>query len=88
MFRRLIDLWWRSKSRCGVVGPWPWRLVDCGTCIRPRGHEGGDGNDPEWHADGTGYIWSADRWGWRGPVISLADERLTEDPPIFHEIIP
>lgn len=80
-WRRVGIVWrlchpWRSWGpRCGDKGP--WRLADCGTCIIYRRHTNPDG--PLWHADGTGFIWTEDRWAWRGPVVNLADV-YREDP--------
>jgi hypothetical protein len=72
--------WRRWGPRCAAPGP--WRLPDCGTCCLPRGHErwmvyGTDHAD--WHADGTGYLWTATQWAWRGPILDL-DDLLRDDP--------
>lgn len=71
----------RLRPRCGAPGP--WRLVDCGPCIMPRGHHT-DG----WHGDGNGYTWNdvIGRWQWMGPVVDLAEvyaEDPDRDPPSF-----
>lgn len=68
---RLLHPWRVWGPRCGAE-PF-WRLPDAGPCCIYRGHEG------DWHADGWGYIWTADRWAWRGPLVDLADQ-LREDP--------
>jgi hypothetical protein len=52
----------------------PWRLADAGTCIIYRGHTDLTPEGDLWHGDGNGYIWTADRWAWRGPMIDLATE--------------
>lgn len=70
---------WVYGPRCGSHGP--WRLADCGPCIAPRGHEHHGGPSPDWHADGTGYIWNdrEGRWRWMGPPVSVED--LYDLPP-------
>lgn len=67
-----------ENAVCGQSGP--WRLSDCGTCIRTRGHEqqGGLG---AWHSDGKGYIWDDTRWQWNGPTIDLREYYEPDDPP-------
>lgn len=88
MMAWLAGLWWRSRPRCAAPGP--WRLPDCGTCCRPRGHEKWTKHDPDWHADGTGYIWNATRWRWMGEPVSVED--LYDLPPdvaaVFREDTP
>lgn len=80
-----VHLWgYRLRHPYRWLGPRctatpPWRLADAGTCIIPRGHERLARDDADWHADGTGYIWNADRWAWRGPVIDLSDLGVTAD---------
>lgn len=97
MRERLRALLWTLRHpvriygpRCGATGP--DKLPDCGTCIAPRGHEHHGGPSPDWHADGTGYIWNdhEGRWSWMGPLINLRevygdhpesyDAVFTEDP--------
>lgn len=69
--RRLRALWRRYGPRCGDRGPW-WRITH-GACIAPRGHERDGTWQQEWHADGNGFIWTDDRWAWRGEPVSLDD---------------
>lgn len=75
----LRGLWWRSRPRCGKYGP--ERLADCGPCCRPRGHERWYRYGPDWHADGTGFIWNdvLGRLRWMGPPVSMED--LYDLPP-------
>lgn len=58
----LYDWWWRTRPRCGDTVAYP--VID--PCIRPKGHEGWKKNGPEWHADGSGYIWNHTTWRWTG----------------------
>jgi hypothetical protein len=76
--RRLRAWWWLRKPRCGALPP--WRLIDAGPCCRPAGHHRWKAkHDPEWCADGNGFIWTATEWRWMGPVIDLAD--VLQDHP-------
>jgi hypothetical protein len=69
---RLLHPWRAWGPRCGDAPP--WRLADAGPCIVYRGHGRHDREDDQvWHADGYGFIWTADRWAWRGPTLDLAD---------------
>lgn len=72
IYRLLITLrLGRWLPRCAVSPP--WRLADAGPCITPRGHEQSGRPDADWHADGQGYIWNADRWRWMGPPVRMED---------------
>ena len=80
MTERLRRVLWALRHPIRVYGPrcgshGPWRLADCGPCIAPRGHEHHGGPSPDWHADGTGYIWNdvEGRWRWMGPPVSVED---------------
>lgn len=84
---RRAGLAWRLWGpRCGAAGP--DKLPDCGTCIGYRGHERADVEYADWHVDGTGFIWNATRWAWRGPVVDLAelypDAIASHDDPLPH----
>lgn len=68
---RLLHPWRSWGPRCGAEPP--WRLADAGACVVYRGHSEVSDDGQVWHADGTGYIWSATRWAWRGPMVDLAD---------------
>lgn len=75
---RLVYWWFCLRHPVRRWGPRcadepPWRLADAGTCIAYRGHTDLSDDGRLWHADGTGYIWTVDRWAWRGPMVDLAD---------------
>lgn len=71
----------RESTRCGAEPP--WRLVDAGTCVAPKGHEGAD-PDHDWHADGNGYIWTDTAWRWMGPVVDLSEEMANHPARELH----
>jgi hypothetical protein len=71
---RLLHPWRTWGPRCAAEPP--WRLADAGPCIVYRGHDHTEDDGQVWHADGTGYIWSATRWAWRGPLVDLSDDLL------------
>lgn len=72
---RLLHPWRTWGPRCGAEPP--WRLADARPCCIYRGHERTKkGDHADWHADGYGYIWNADRWAWRGPLTDLTGDLL------------
>lgn len=70
---RLLQFLWSLTHPIRAWGPRcaahpPWRLADAQPCCVYRGHP------DDWHADGNGYIWNAERWQWMGPEVDLSDD--------------